>query len=36
MKVSKEQVARNREALLEAAGRSLHSRGLAGCGVAEI
>jgi TetR/AcrR family transcriptional repressor of nem operon len=36
MKVSKEQVARNKEALLEAAGRFLHSRGLAGCGVAEV
>jgi TetR/AcrR family transcriptional regulator, transcriptional repressor for nem operon len=36
MKVSKEQVARNKEALLEAAGRFLHARGLAGCGVAEI
>jgi TetR/AcrR family transcriptional repressor of nem operon len=36
MKVSKEQVAENRQALLEAAARLLRAKGLAGAGVAEI
>src|ERR1700761_7278185 len=36
MKVSKEQVAQNREALIAAAGRLFRERGIDGVGVAEI
>lgn len=36
MRVSKEQVAENRQALIEAAGRLLRVKGLEGAGVAEI
>ena len=36
MKVSKEQVAQNRDALLQAAGRLFRERGIDGVGVAEI
>src|SRR5262245_8857161 len=36
MRVSKEKVAENRDALLEAASRLLRLRGIAGVGVAEI
>jgi TetR/AcrR family transcriptional repressor of nem operon len=36
MKVSKEQVARNRQALIQAAGRLFRERGIDGVGVAEI
>jgi TetR/AcrR family transcriptional repressor of nem operon len=36
MKVSKEQVAQNREALIQAAGRLFRERGIDGVGVAEI